>query len=127
MNGRILTATLALAFAAAVGSGTALAEGDAAKGEKVFKKCKVCHSFDPGKKKIGPHLMGVVGRKAGSVEGYKYSKAMAAADITWDEASLDEFLTKPKAFLKKTKMSFAGLKKEGQRADLIAYLKAQGM
>jgi len=127
MKGRILTAALALAFAAAVGSGTALAEGDAAAGEKVFKKCKVCHSFDPGKKKIGPHLMGVVGRKSGSVEGYKYSKAMAAADITWDEANLDKFLTKPKAFLKKTKMSFGGLKKESQRADLIAYLKAQGM
>ena len=127
MKGRILTAALALAFAAAVGSGTALAEGDAAKGEKVFKKCKVCHSFDPGKKKIGPHLKGVVGRKAGAVEGYKYSKAMAAAEITWDEVNLDKFLTKPKAFLKKTKMSFAGLKKEGQRADLIAYLKAQGM
>ncbi len=127
MQGRILTATLALAFAAALGSGAAVAEGDAAKGEKVFKKCKTCHTFDPGKKKIGPHLKGVVGRKAGAVEGYKYSKAMAAADITWDEASLDQFLTKPKKFLKGTKMSFAGLKKEAQRADLIAYLKTQGM
>ena len=127
MKGRILTATLALAFAAALGSGAAVAEGDAAKGEKVFKKCKTCHTFDPGKKKIGPHLKGVVGRKAGAVEGYKYSKAMAGADITWDEASLDQFLTKPKKFLKGTKMSFAGLKKEAQRADVIAYLKAQGM
>ncbi len=127
MKGRILTATLALAFAAALGSGAALAEGDAEAGKKVFKKCKTCHTFDPGKKKIGPHLKGVVGRKAGSVEGYKYSKAMAGADITWDEASLDKFLTKPKKFLKGTKMSFAGLKKEAQRADVIAYLKAQGM
>ena len=126
MKGRILTATLALAFAAALGSGAAVAEGDAEAGEKVFKKCKTCHSFDPGKKKIGPHLKGVVGRKAGSVDGYKYSKAMAAADITWDEANLNEFLTKPKAFLKGTKMSFGGLRKEAQRADLIAYLKAQG-
>lgn len=127
IRGRIVTATLALAFAAAIGSGAALAEGDAAKGEKVFKKCKVCHSFDPGKKKIGPHLKGVVGRKAGTVEGYKYSKAMAASDVIWDEANLDKYLTKPKAFMKGTKMSFAGLKKEDQRADLIAYLKAQGM
>ncbi len=127
MKGRILTATLALVFAAALGSGAALAEGDAEAGKKVFKKCKACHSFDPGKKKIGPHLKGVVGREAGSVEGYKYSKAMAAADITWDEANLDKFLTKPKAFLKGTKMSFGGLRKEAQRADLIAYLKAQGM
>ena len=127
MKGRILTATLALAFAAALGSGAVLAEGDAEAGKKVFKKCKTCHTFDPGKKKIGPHLKGVVGRKAGSVEGYKYSKAMAGADITWDEANLDKFLTKPKAFVKKTKMSFRGLSKESQRADVIAYLKAQGM
>ncbi len=127
MKGRILTATLALAFAAALGSGAALAEGDAEAGKKVFKKCKTCHTFDPGKKKIGPHLKGVVGRKAGSVEGYKYSKAMAGTDITWDEANLDQFLTKPKAFVKKTKMSFRGLSKESQRADVIAYLKAQGM
>jgi cytochrome c len=127
MKGRILTATLALAFATALGGGAALAEGDAAAGEKVFKKCKTCHTFDPGKKKLGPHLKGVVGRKAGAVEGYKYSKAMAGADITWDEANLDKYLTKPKAFLKGTKMSFAGLKKETQRADVIAYLKAQGM
>ena len=127
MKGRILTATLALAFAAALGSGAAVAEGDAAAGEKVFKKCKTCHTFDPGKKKIGPHLKGVIGRKAGAVEGYKYSKAMAAADIIWDEANLDKYLTKPKAFLKGTKMAFAGLKKEAQRADVIAYLKAQGM
>jgi cytochrome c len=89
----------------------------------VFNKCKTCHSFDPGKKKIGPHLQGIIGRKAGSVEGYKYSKAMKAADIVWDEANLDKYLTKPKAFVKGTKMSFAGLKKEAQRQDLIAYLK----
>ncbi len=127
MKGRILTATLALAFAAALGSGAALAEGDAEAGKKVFKKCKTCHTFDPGKKKIGPHLKGVVGRKAGSVEGYKYSKAFREIDITWDEANLDKYLTKPKAFIKGTKMSFAGLKKEAQRADVIAYLKAQEM
>ena len=123
MTGRILTAAIALAFAAALGGGTALAEGDAAKGKKVFKKCKTCHSFDPGKKKIGPHLTGIVGRKAASVEGYKYSKAMKAADIVWDEANLDAFLKKPKAFIKGTKMTFAGLKKESQRQDIIAYLK----
>ncbi len=126
MTGRILTAAIALAFAAALGGGTALAEGDAAKGKKVFNKCETCHSFDPGKKKIGPHLKGIVGRKAGSVEGYKYSKAMKAADIVWDEANLDEFLKKPKAFLKGTKMTFAGLKKESQRQDVIAYLKEAG-
>ena len=126
MNRRIVTAAIALAFAAALGSGTALAEGDAAKGKKVFNKCKTCHSFDAGKKKIGPHLKGIVGRQAASVEGYKYSKAMKAADIVWDEASLDAFLKKPRAFLKGTKMTFAGVKKESQRQDLIAYLKEAG-
>ena len=126
MNGRILTAALALAFAAMLGSGAALAEGDAAKGKKVFNKCKTCHTFDPGKKKIGPHLKGIIGRKSASVEGYKYSKAMKAADVTWDEETLDEFLKKPKAFIKGTKMTFAGLKKESQRQDVIAYLKEAG-
>ncbi len=123
MKGRILTGAIALAFAAALGGGAALAEGDAAKGEKVFKKCKTCHTFDPGKKKIGPHLKGIIGRKSASVEGYKYSKAMKAADVTWDEETLDKYLTKPKAFIKGTKMSFGGLKKDSQRQDLIAYLK----
>ena len=127
IKGRIVTATLALALTAVLGSGAALAAGDAAAGEKVFKKCKTCHTFDPGKKKIGQHLKGVIGRKAGAVEGYKYSKTMAGSDIVWDAANLDEFLKKPKAFMKGTKMSFGGLKKESQRADLIAYLKAQGM
>ena len=126
MKGRMLTAVMVIAFAAALSGGTALAEGDAAKGKKVFNKCKTCHSFDPGKKKIGPHLKGIVGRKAGSVEGYKYSKAVTAADIVWDEASLDAFFKKPKAFLKGTKMAFGGLKKESQRQDLIAYLKEAG-
>ena len=126
MYRRIVTAAIALAFAAAFGGGTAFAEGDAAKGAKVFKKCKTCHSFDPGKKKIGPHLKGIVGRKAGSVEGYKYSKAITAADIVWDEASLDAFFKKPKAFVKGTKMTFGGLKKESQRQDLSADLKEAG-
>ncbi len=126
MTGRILSGTIALAFAAALGGGAALAEGDPAKGEKVFKKCKICHTFDPDKKKIGPHLKGIIGRKSASVEGYKYSKAMKAADVTWDEATLDEYLKKPKAFIKGTKMTFAGLKKEAQRQDVIAYLKEAG-
>ncbi len=127
IKGRIVTATLALALTAVLGSGAALAAGDAAAGEKVFKKCKTCHTFDPGKRKIGPHLKGVIGRKAGAVEGYKYSKAMAGSDIIWDAANLDEFLKKPKAFMKGTKMSFSGLKKEDQRANVIAYIDAQGM
>lgn len=100
---------------------------DAAKGAKVFNKCKACHVVDTLKNKIGPSLNGIVGRKAATRDGFKYSKAMSAAGVgglTWDEASLDTFLTKPKALVKGTSMSFPGIKKEDQRADLIEYLKS---
>lgn len=102
------------------------AHAEVAKGEKVFKKCKACHTVDEGgKNKVGPNLFGVVGRAAGAVDGFKYSKAMkeaAEGGLVWDEANLDAFLKKPKKFMKKTKMSFGGIKKDAQRADLIEYL-----
>ena len=106
----------------ALGSQAALAEGDAAKGEKLFKKCKTCHSLEAGKKKVGPSLAGLFGMTAGSVEGFKYSDAMKESGIVWDAATLDEFLTKPKNMVPKTRMAFPGLKKEQDRADVIAYL-----
>ena len=96
---------------------------DPVKGKKVFKKCVACHSLQEGKNKIGPSLYNLLGRKAGSVEGYKYSKAMKNSDVVWDEESLDKFLTKPRKFIKKTKMSFRGIKKKSLRDDLISYLK----
>ncbi len=114
---------VALASAMALTSGAAMAAGDAAKGKKVFKKCKACHSIKAGKKKVGPSMFGVVGRKAGTAQGYRFSKAMKGSGLTWDEATLDKFLKKPKKVVKKTKMGFAGLKKDNQRADVIAYLK----
>ncbi|MEO9460250.1 MAG: cytochrome c family protein [Lentilitoribacter sp.] len=101
----------------------AMAEGDAAKGEKVFKKCAACHTLEEGKNKVGPSLYGVFGRAAGTLEDYKYSKAMIGSGIVWDDENMDAYLKKPRAFLKGTKMAFAGLKKDDQRADLIAFLK----
>lgn len=114
---------LAFGLTLALG-GTPASAADLDAGKKVFKKCKACHSLKAGKKKVGPSLFGVMGNKAGQVKGFKYSKAMKAADITWDDASLDAYLTKPKKFLKGTKMSFAGLKKKADRDNVIAYVKA---
>ena len=96
---------------------------DPVNGKKVFKKCAACHSLQQGKNKIGPPLNNLLGRKAGSVEGYKYSKAMKNSGVVWDEESLDKFLTKPRKFIPKTKMSFRGIKKKSLREDLIAFLK----
>ncbi len=105
----------------------ALAEGDAAKGEKVFKKCKACHAVgDDAKNKVGPQLNGIIEAEIASVDGFKYSKAFVAKKaegVVWNEAELDAYLTKPKKHTPGTKMSFAGLRKEKDRADVIAYLK----
>ena len=106
----------------------AMAEGDAAKGEKVFRKCKACHVVDAEKNRVGPHLVGVIGRPAAHVEKFKYSKAMQAKaeeGLVWDEASIAEFLKAPKKYLKGTKMAFVGLKKQDDIDDVIAYIKAE--
>ena len=99
-------------------------------GKKVFTKCAACHSISKGgANKIGPALWGVIGRKAGAVSDYKYSKALlayAGEAGNWNEENLDAWLKKPKDLVRKTKMKFPGLKKEADRADLIAYLKENG-
>lgn len=105
----------------------ALADGDAEKGEKIYAKCKTCHDIEKGVNRVGPTLKGIVGRKAASVADYKYSEAMtakAAEGTVWDEATLTAYLPDPKAFVPKTKMVFAGLKKPEEITDLIAFLKA---
>ncbi|MBL4836341.1 MAG: cytochrome c family protein [Kordiimonadaceae bacterium] len=99
---------------------------DVAKGERVFRKCKACHSLDAGKRKLGPTLHGVIGRKAGIVEKFKYSKAMAGSDLVWDEATLSAYLKAPRKFLKGTKMTFGGLRKPADIENLLAYLKENG-
>jgi cytochrome c len=104
------------------------ADGDAAKGEKVYVKCKTCHDIDKGVNKVGPSLKGLVGRKAAAVPDFKYSEAMiakGAEGVVWDEATLTVYLPDPKAFVPKTKMVFAGLKKSEDIEDLIAFLKTK--
>ena len=118
---RVLFAILLLAT---IGSNQTLA-GDAAKGEKIFKKCKACHVVNEEKNKTGPHLVNIIDRPAASVESYKkYSKAMKNSGFVWDESTLDGYLAAPKKYLKGTKMAFAGLRKEKDRADIIAYFKS---
>ncbi len=118
---------IALAFTALiVAPSVALAGGDPAAGKKVFNKCKACHFVDKEKNKVGPHLKGVVGRKAASVEGFKYSKAMKAKGeegLVWTEETIAEYLKAPKKYIPKNKMAFAGLKKDEDIANVIAYIK----
>jgi cytochrome c len=104
-----------------------LATGDLTAGEKIFKKCAACHSIKKGgKNKIGPALYNVVGRAVGGVEDYKYSKTLASYGKEWTFEELNGFLIKPASYLKGTKMSYAGLRKEKDRASVIMYLNQNG-
>lgn len=131
---------MALAASALVAfAGVAHAEGDAAKGKDVFKKCMACHKVEAGKNSVGPSLFGVVGRKAATAEGFKYSTLLSGAGelgLVWDEEHLEKYLAKggvntsSEEFIKskggtptgKSKMAFAGLDKDDDRANVIAYL-----
>ena len=100
-----------------------MALGDVTSGEKIFKKCAACHSINKdGKNKIGPALYNVVGRAVGGLDNYKYSKALASYGKEWTFEELNGFLQKPASYLKGTKMSYAGLRKEKDRASIIKYL-----
>ena len=100
-----------------------MALGDITSGEKIFKKCAACHSINKGgRNKIGPALYNVVGRTVGGVDDYKYSKTLASYGKEWTFEELNGFLTKPSSYLKGTKMSYAGLRKEKDRASIIKYL-----
>ena len=119
--------TAALATALACLALPAWADGDAAEGEKVFRKCKACHDVgEDAKNKVGPILNGIIGTEIASVADFKYSDAFMekkAEGLVWDEETLDAYLAKPKDLIPKTKMSFPGLRKEDERENVIAYLK----
>ncbi len=117
---------IGLAAVLAAFSTPALAAGDADAGKKVYNKCKACHALEEGKNKVGPSLFGVMGKKAASVQGFKYSKALKDSGLTWDDATLAKYLAKPKELVPGTRMAFAGLKKDDDIANVIAYIKANG-
>jgi cytochrome c len=122
MNARVCFSALSIILA----TSTHCPAQDAAAGEKVFAKCKACHIVDKDTNKIGPSLMGVIGRTAGTHEGFKYSAAMTdagKAGTVWDDQALTTYLHNPKAFIKGTKMAFVGLKEDADIANVIAYLK----
>lgn len=122
---RTLTIAAALgAFAVVVQPAAAQ---DLANGEKVWKKCKACHTLEEGgKNKIGPNLFGYSGRPAGSAEDFKYSKAFLAAGLTWNDETQRAWLADPRGMVKGTKMAFPGLKKEEDITDVLAYIAGQG-
>ena len=105
-------------------------EGDAAAGQRVFNQCRACHTGDQGGRNgVGPNLFGIVGRKAGSIEGFRYSASLrekAEGGLTWNEETLRAYLANPKAVIPAGSMSYPGLRNEQQLNDLLAYLKANG-
>jgi cytochrome c len=106
--------------------GQLLALGDLVHGEKVFKKCSACHMIaSGGKNMIGPNLWSIIGRTAGSVSDYKYSKAMVAYGKEWTFEEMNSYLIKPQAYVKGTKMAFAGLRKEKDRASVILFMNSK--
>ena len=102
---------------------TAFVRGaDVEKGKVAFEQCAACHSLDGSGNDDGPTLKGVIGRKAGSLEDFRYSAAMKRSDVTWDAATLDKYIADPQAFIPGNRMAFAGIADSSQRDDLIAYL-----
>ena len=119
-------ATDASTVAASTDISSLLAMGDIQHGEKVFKKCSACHMIKAGgKNMIGPNLWSVIGRTAGSVSDYNYSKAMIAYAKDWSFEEMNSYLIKPQAYIKGTKMAFAGLRKEKDRASVILYMNSK--
>ena len=98
--------------------------GDAGAGEKVFRKCKACHAVEAGKNRVGPSLHGLIGRDIGSADGFSYSSALGDKGGVWSVEEIDAFLADPKGYAPGNKMTFAGLKKEKDRQNVIAYIES---
>jgi cytochrome c len=123
---RILGHTLGFGLAAMLVSCSAAAPRaqDVARGEQVFGQCRGCHQIgDHARNSVGPHLNGVIGRKAGTVAGYSYSAANQSSGVTWDEEMFTQYIKNPRGKIPGTKMSYAGLKDEKRIKDLVAFLK----
>ncbi len=100
--------------------------GDPEAGRRVFARCRSCHVLEEGVNRVGPSLYGIIGREAGSVEGFRYSEANASSGVTWTEENLFEYLENPREYIPGTIMAFPGLRDEQDRADVIAYIEANG-
>jgi cytochrome c len=125
-NWRFWAGTVVVLAAAGAMAAPGAPPGDPARGEKIYQRCIGCHSLD--RDRTGPHHAGVFGRQVGGVGGFAYSQALrkaGAAGMVWDEKTLDAFLNDPRKFLPGTRMGYGGVKNDQERADLIAYLKAQ--
>jgi cytochrome c len=118
-----LRSVIIVALLVLSGLGTSAVAADPAAGKSVFNSsCSLCHTVQPDRNMIGPSLFGIVGRKTGSVPGFHYSPANQAANLTWDEATLDKYLQSPRTMIPSTIMTYGGLKDDTKRANLIAYL-----
>jgi cytochrome c len=104
-------------------AGPVAAEGDAEAGERVFSRCRACHVVDQEQNRVGPHLVGIYGREAGSVEGYRYSPALADSGIVWDDEAIAAYVEDPRGFIPGNRMAFPGIRNEQEIADLLAYLR----
>jgi cytochrome c len=124
-RGTLFSAAALLALAAAAPLAVALPQGDPARGEKIYSRCFACHAID--RDRTGPRHAGLFGRRAGSVSGFPYSPAMKKAGangLVWNDETLDKFLQNPTKFIPGTRMTYAGVPNDQDRADLLAYLKA---
>ncbi|MCG8440194.1 MAG: c-type cytochrome [Caulobacterales bacterium] len=125
---RVMSAAAGLALAVgatpAMATGKPAPPGDAQAGERAFRQCATCHSFDPARRMMGPHLASLHGRSAGAVEGFRYSDAMSASGVVWDDETLSAYLTDPRGYMPGTSM-MVGLLRAEQLGDLLAYLRTR--